>query len=199
MKYERTEFYIKVLEDTVIENFTNLIAYNICIGSKCKILKGTKIFRNVVINNEVTIGTNCIIGNSVLIRNNVKLGNDVSIGFSNSLEPFCEIGGNTRTQGFCMISEFSKIGKNCFLGPHFNSMGDDTIGKPIRAYKPNPPIIEDDCRFGSGTKVCPGIIIKKGTVTGAMSLLTKDTEENSLYYGVPARLIRKLSEDLYIS
>lgn len=164
--------------------------------SNVKIAKGTEIHKNVIIMSGTVIKENCVIGsdvvigNNCLLRNNVILKQGVSIGFSNAIEVFAYIRENTRTQGFCMISEYSRIGKNCFLGPYFNSMGDQTIGAPKGKYVPNPPIIGNKCRFGSGTKVVPGIKIQDGTVTGAMSLLTKDTKKNGLYYGVPAKFIK---------
>lgn len=169
---------------------------NIVIKKGTVIRKGTKLFRNVVIGENVTIREDCIIGNNSLIRDYVELGDRVKIGFCCSVEPHAKIEEGTSTQGFCMISEFSQIGKNCFLGPHFNSMGDNTIGKPKGEYKAEPPIIGDNCRFGSATKIVPNIKIADGTITGAMTLLTKDTEENTLYYGIPAKKIRKLPKDL---
>ena len=56
-------------------------------------------------------------------------------------------------------------------------------------YKPNPAIIEDNCRIGSNVKIKPGVVIKEGTVIGMNSLITKDTD-GGLWFGMPARKIK---------
>lgn len=40
--------------------------------------------------------------------------------------------------------------------------------------------------------IMPGVTIAKGCIIGAGTLVTEDTEENGIYVGIPARLIRKL-------
>ena len=57
-----------------------------------------------------------------------------------------------------------------------------TIPKPIR--------IEDDVWIAAGAVVLPGVILRKGTVIGANSVVTEDTEEYSVYVGAPARKVR---------
>ena len=36
----------------------------------------------------------------------------------------------------------------------------------------------------------PGVIIKRGTIVAAGAVITKDTEPNSIYGGVPAKKIK---------
>ena len=57
----------------------------------------------------------------------------------------------------------------------------------------NAPIrIEDGCWIGANVTIMPGVTIAKGCIIGAGTLVTEDTEENGIYVGIPARLIRKL-------
>jgi acetyltransferase-like isoleucine patch superfamily enzyme len=55
---------------------------------------------------------------------------------------------------------------------------------------PKPIIIEDDVWIGAGVVLVPGIRIRKGTVIGANSVVTRDTEEYAVMVGAPARKIR---------
>lgn len=55
---------------------------------------------------------------------------------------------------------------------------------------PKPIIIEDDVWIGAGVVLIPGIRIRKGSVIGANSVVTRDTEEYSVMVGAPARKIR---------
>jgi len=193
---EKTSHYIKFKKDVKFTKAKIFKKQNIRIGKGTLIMKGVIIRSNVVINNDVFINSDSQIGNFTLIRENVEIGHDVKIGACNSIELNVTILHGTRTQGHCMIGEYTTIGKNCFLGPHWNSMGDNEIGAPKETYKSNPPIIGDRCRFGSATKVAPGVKIADGTITGAMTFLNKDTEENTLYYGIPAKKIRKIEKDI---
>ncbi len=52
--------------------------------------------------------------------------------------------------------------------------------------------IGDYSWIGLGVTILPGVHIGRGCVIGAGSLVTKDTEENSLYVGSPARKVRDL-------
>lgn len=191
------EQYIEFEEDFLCKSEKHIFL-GISIGNNTSIGKGTRLYKGVTIGSDVKIGRNCFIGNNSLIRNNVCIGDNNKIGFSCSIEPHAKIGNNNSTQGFCMFAEYGIVGDGNFFGPYWNSLGDNTIGKPKGEYIANPPIIGNNCRFGSTTKVVPNIKIADGTITGAMTLLTKDTEINSLYYGVPAKFIKKLGHELEI-
>lgn len=53
-------------------------------------------------------------------------------------------------------------------------------------------IIEDGVWVAANVTVLPGVCITHGCVIAAGSVVTKDTEPNSLYAGVPAKLIKRL-------
>lgn len=53
-------------------------------------------------------------------------------------------------------------------------------------------VIGDGCWIGCNCTILPGVNVGKGSVIGAGALVNRDCEENSVYVGVPARLIRKL-------
>ena len=58
-----------------------------------------------------------------------------------------------------------------------------------------PVVIGDECWFGANVTVCPGVTIGNGCVIGAGSVVTKDVPDNCLAAGVPARVIRVITED----
>lgn len=51
-------------------------------------------------------------------------------------------------------------------------------------------VIEDDCWIGLQTLMTPGRHVRKGTIVGMGSVLTKDFPEYSIVGGAPAKLIR---------
>ncbi|NKV76411.1 hypothetical protein GS925_23405 [Rhodococcus hoagii] len=53
-------------------------------------------------------------------------------------------------------------------------------------------MINDGARISTRSMILPGVTIGEGAVIGAGSLVTKDVEPHSLYYGVPAVKRREL-------
>lgn len=99
------------------------------------------------------------------------------------------------------------IGNHCMFGPNCTIV---TPLHPMIAEERNglvcgdgekrllcyakPVIIGDNCWFGANVVVCPGVTIGSGCVIGAGSVVTKDVPDNTFAAGVPARIIREITE-----
>ena len=57
-----------------------------------------------------------------------------------------------------------------------------------------PVTIGNDCWFGANVVVCPGVTIGDNCVIGAGSVVTRDIPPNSFAAGVPAKVIRMITE-----
>ena len=57
-----------------------------------------------------------------------------------------------------------------------------------------PVTIGNDCWFGANVVVCPGVTIGDNCVIGAGSVVTRDIPPNSFAAGVPAKVIRAITE-----
>ena len=68
----------------------------------------------------------------------------------------------------------------------------DGVGRFLCYAKP--VTIGNDCWFGANVVVCPGVTIGDNCVIGAGSVVTKDIPANSFAAGVPARVIREITE-----
>ena len=98
----------------------------------------------------------------------------------------------------------SYIGKGAKVG-HFSYLGDATLGKNVNigagtitcnydGVKKNKTIIEDNVFVGSDTMLIAPLTLKKGSRTGAGSVVNKDVEENTVVVGAPARAIGKTNK-----
>lgn len=59
-------------------------------------------------------------------------------------------------------------------------------------YIAEPINIGNGCWIGAGVTILPGVTIGDGTVIGAGAVVTSNCENNSIYAGVPAKLIRRI-------
>lgn len=124
----------------------------------------------------------------------VSIQPEVNIVNVNRIEFGANIGINSGTYinalGGIKFGNYVLIGTNVTIsaGKH------EIMGKfPPVFSRPSKPIsinIEDDVWLGSGVVIMPGITLKKGTVVGANSVVTKSTEEYGIYIGSPARKVK---------
>lgn len=171
--------------------FSDSIYLSKMASSQFVILKGTKVFTGTEFlfnenDSEIKIGTNCKIG-----RRNIIGGNKVI---------FYE---NVRTHNNCVIIGSVKIYSNCILsaniyissGNHFFRLYPERlINDQDSEYFVQPNnnlevIIEEDVWIGWGVVIMPGIIIGRGSVIGAQTVVTKNVPPYTVVAGVPSKFI----------
>lgn len=121
---------------------------------------------------------------SIVIGHNVSFSDDVHIACTNSI----------------------RIGNNILLGSHIYITDHDHgiySGDDIKHSSPAEPppcryltstgsvIIEDNVHIGEYVCIMKNVKIGKGSVIGALSVVTKDVPEYSIAVGNPARVIKK--------
>lgn len=94
-------------------------------------------------------------------------------------------------------NDWVTIGENVHLGPGVQVItANHRIGPPhIRASHvyTAPVTIEDGCWIGANAIIMPGVTVARGCIVGAGAVVTKDTQSNGVYVGMPARRTRDLS------
>lgn len=92
------------------------------------------------------------------------------------------------------------FGDNCFIGPNCSFY---TAIHPIDytlrnqgLEKAKPISVGDNCWFGGGVTVLPGVTIGSNCVIGAGSVVTKDIPDNVVVAGNPAKIIKSIEEGI---
>jgi galactoside O-acetyltransferase len=67
-------------------------------------------------------------------------------------------------------------------------MNESFVRAPVR--------IEDDVWIGAHSVIFPGVVLGRGSVVGAGSIVTRDVEPFSIVAGVPAKVLRKRKNNL---
>ena len=107
-------------------------------------------------------------------KNNLKLGYKTDIGAFT-----CINAKNNVT-----IEDHVQIGSHCSI------YSVSTIDN-----KEGPVTLKKNCRIGTHSVVMPNVTVGKNSIIGAFSFVNRDIPENSIAFGTPAKVIRKLTEE----
>lgn len=151
------------------------------------------------------IGKDCYFQKIVFFRcerKSVTIGDLVMIGRHTELHATrklpIRIGNSTGINHRCIISPNTIIGNHVGVGPGVAFMTDShEIGdQNKRVGTTSFPRIEigDGCWIGANVTILGGVTIGAGTIIAAGALVNKNCEPNCLYGGVPAVLIKRLSD-----
>lgn len=118
----------------------------------------------------------------------------VTIVQANRLQAGRHFGCNTGTYinaiGGIVMGDYVLIGSNVTISSGMHPIEGRMPPVFARPAFPKPITIEDDVWIGAGAVIMPGVTLRRGTVIGANSVVTRDTQEYGIYVGAPARLIR---------
>ena len=156
--------------------------------------KDTRIGKNVIIEPYVVFGSKVKVGNNVTIKSfshleNCRIENKVDIGPYARIRPGVILKEGSKVGNFVEIKK-SIIGKKSKVN-HLAYVGDSNIGKSVNigagtitcnydGIKKNKTKIKDNVFIGSNSSLVAPLVIEKGSLIGAGSVITKNVKQKSL-------------------
>lgn len=105
---------------------------------------------------------------------------NLKLGYKTDIGAFTYINAQNGVE----IQDFAQIGSHCSIYS-FSSIGEKN-GKVV---------LKKNCKIGAHSTIMPGVTIGENSVIGAHSFVNKNIHDNVLAYGVPAKVIKKNSDD----
>lgn len=148
------------------------IAY-ISIGDDCMISGNILIYGKEA---RVEIGNGVFIGNGTTLfcRNEIKLENDIMISWGCTLI-------DTNAHSLHSMERISDV-RDWIKGERY---------KNWEVVESSPLYVEESCWIGFNSIITKGVVLKRGSVIGCGSVVTKSTEAYGVYGGNPAVFIKK--------
>lgn len=155
------------------------------IGDNARVRSGTVIYLGS------KIGDNLETGHNVIIREQNILGQNVSIWSNAVIDYGCVIGSDVKIHANAYIAQFTVIEDDVFIAPGV-TVANDLY--PVCAKCIKGPTIKKGVKIGINVSLLPRITIGEFSLIGAGSVVTRDIPPYSLAYGVPAKVIKKVTE-----
>lgn len=165
-----------------------------------------KVGEDVFISSHVEIRRPALvsIGNHVAIDSGFYITTAAEIGDYIHIAPYVQVIGSAK--GLLKMGHFTNIslGGKIVCGSD-SFMGDGLISAPglpeefRDTLKIEPVVFEEFANTGANVTILPGVTLRQGSVIGANSLVTKDTEPWTIYIGSPARPVKVRKKEKMIA
>lgn len=170
-----------------------IFGVNVKIGRFCIIESNVTIGDNTVLSDYTYIGENSQIGSNCSIGFHAYVGNDVIIGDHFDTSAYCEIrsncviGSNVSMGSRCTLSIGTIVKDNVIMKYDFVATDTPTIGD----LRKNTCILESGSKFGASVVIMPGVTIGENSEIGACSQVRYDVPPNEVWYGNPAKPLKR--------
>jgi acetyltransferase-like isoleucine patch superfamily enzyme len=141
------------------------------------------------------IGEGAVIGDQAHVRERARIGAETVIGWGSEIDRDVTIGDRVKVQSNCYITAGTVIEDDVFVGPGVTMTNDNTMDRHGPEFEFEGPLLRRACRVGGGTVLCPGVEIGEEAFVAAGALVTADVPARAVVMGLPARVVREVSDE----
>jgi acetyltransferase-like isoleucine patch superfamily enzyme len=156
------------------------------IGDNAIIRSNTVVYCGSIIGDNLETGHNVVIREENIIGDNFKVWNNTVVDYG------CKIGNNVKIHSNCYIAQYTTIEDEVFIAPGVIISNDPHPGCKFYKDCMRGPTIKKGAKIGCNVTLLPFIIIGENSLIGAGSVVTRDIPANSVAYGNPAKVYKKI-------
>src|SRR4029077_5987069 len=141
-----------------------------------------------------SIGAGGFLGDQSFVRERSVVGPDSVVGRGSVIDNDVSIGARVRSQTNAYLTAFSAIEDAVFVGPCAMTTNDDTMPRHDSGHALRGATLRRACRVGGAAVLTPGVEIGEEAFVAAGALVTRDVPPRAVVMGVPARVVREVSD-----
>lgn len=139
----------------------------------------------------ISIGDNSRIDDFCVLAGNITIGRNVHIAI------FCNVSGGEKG---IIMHDFCGLAYGCHVFTQTEAysgggMTNPTIPDEYKSIRKEAIIMKKHALVGTASLIFPGVTLEEGSSVGAMSMVTKSTEAWTVYAGIPAKAVKKRSQE----
>jgi acetyltransferase-like isoleucine patch superfamily enzyme len=156
---------------------------------------GARICAAAIVFAGARIGAGAIVGDQAYVRERTTVGADTVIGRGTAIDNDVTVGARVRLQSMVYVTAFSTIEDDVFVGPCAMTTNDDTMARHGPEHELRGAVLRRGCRIGGGAVLVPGIEVGEEGFVAAGAVVTNDVPARGFVMGVPARVVRQVSDE----
>jgi acetyltransferase-like isoleucine patch superfamily enzyme len=141
------------------------------------------------------VGEGAILGDQSFVRERSSVGAGSVIGRGSVVDNDVLVGARVSVQTGVYLTAFTVVEDDVFVGPSVTTTNDDTMGRHGAQTPLRGAILRRACRVGAGAVLTPGVEVGEEAFVASGALVTRDVPPRAVVMGVPARVVREVSEE----
>jgi len=155
---------------------------------------GAVVCCNAIVFAGASLGAGAIIGDQAYVRERAAISDGSVVGRGSAIDNDVTIGARVRIQTDVYVTADTIIEDDVFVGPGVCTTNDSTMARHDDGYPVIGPCLRRACRIGGGAVLCPAVEIGEEAFIAAGAVVTKDIPARGVAMGVPARVVREVSD-----
>lgn len=155
---------------------------------------GARVCAGAIVFAGARIGEGAIVGDQAYVRERATIGAESLVGRGSAVDNDVTVGSRVRLQTMVYLTGFSVVEDDVFVGPCAMTTNDDTMSRHGPEYELRGAVLRRGCRIGGGAVLVPGVEVGEEAFVAAGAVVTNDVPARAVVMGVPARVVRRVSE-----
>jgi UDP-2-acetamido-3-amino-2,3-dideoxy-glucuronate N-acetyltransferase len=159
------------------------------LGERVTVCAGAIVFAGGRVDEEV------ILGDQSFVRERSSVGAGSVIGRGSVVDNDVRVGARVKVQTDVYLTAGTVVEDDVFVGPGVTTTNDDTMARHGDEYALRGATLRRACRVGAGVVLTPGVEIGEEAFVAAGALVTRDVPARAVAMGMPARVVREVSDE----